>query len=347
MIMRRTLGTLAVLIPILTLFLLGCGDNGSPPVRSTDLFPLAVGNTWDYTGGKSDTITARELIDGSAYHQFNPESIFGGSGLVRLNDLNQLTLLVRCCGETVLFDFGAQPGDRWVFEDCTDGPLIEIALLDDDEAIVVPAGRFTGCHRFAFWGIQYVLCPGIGLVSAEDQAATNSYELVSYALKDPEPGPADPPPNMLVNGSFERFCCPGFFGWSIGNRALTSSTEDTPENGGCWSARLTADWAPTTAILRQRVEGVVDGDVLRLSAQVRAADSEGGGRIGLVVGDRPWMGEGKWASTSDTLWTELSLVDTLSLEAGDSVWVELSSFHTEIVPRVGLFDSVVLERVVD
>ena len=332
----RILGALAVLL----LFLLGCGgDGGTRPVRSSDLFPLAVGNIWNYTGGKSDTITAREFIDENVYYQFNSAFPFD---LVRMNELGQLVLIVRCCGETVLFDFQAQVGESWIFDDCTDGPFIEITLLAADDEVSVPAGLFTGCYRFAFIGIHYLLCPGVGLVAAESQVGTNSYQLRSYGLEDPEP--VIPSQNLVVNGSFERFCCPSFVGWTVFNPALTSPANDTPADGGCWSLRLTADWAPTTAILRQRIAGVADGDVLRLSAQVRAEDPMGGGSIGLLVGKAPWTKTGKWASTNDTLWTGLSLVDTLSMEPGDSVWVEISSFHTEIVPRVGFFDLVVLER---
>jgi hypothetical protein len=51
-----------------------------------------------------------------------------------------------------------------------------------------------------------------------------------------------------------------------------------------------------------------------------------------------------WARTSKTEWTVISLQDTVSLAEGDSVWVLLSSFDTEIAQRVGLFDMVVVER---
>lgn len=338
--MRRILGSLTAL----ALFLLGCGgDGGTRPVRGPDLFPLAVGNVWNYTEGKSDTVTAREFIEGNVYYQFNLDSLFG---LVRMNELDQLMLFARrCCGEIVLFDFEAQVGESWIFDNCTEAPSFEITLLDVDEAVSVPAGEFTGCYRFGFPWADYVLCPGVGLVEVDNPVGTASYRLTSYVLKDPEPLPPSPPQNLLVNGSFERFCCPSFLGWVVVNPGLTSPVPDAPEDGGCWSLRLTADWAPTTAILRQKIEGVTDGDVLRLSAQVRAEDPAGGGSIGLLVGEVPWTNTGKWASTNDTLWTRLTLVDTLSMEPGDSVWVEISALHTEIVPRVGLFDSVVLERV--
>jgi hypothetical protein len=43
-------------------------------------------------------------------------------------------------------------------------------------------------------------------------------------------------------------------------------------------------------------------------------------------------------------WTFLSVEDTLAANEGDSVWVLLTSLHTEIAQRIGRFDLVSLER---
>jgi hypothetical protein len=80
---------------------------------------------------------------------------------------------------------------------------------------------------------------------------------------------------------------------------------------------------------------------------VRADNEEGGGSIALYVGRIPYS-QGrvsKFAWTSNSDWTHLSVEDTVTLAEGDSVWVILSSFHTEISPRTGLFDMVVVGRV--
>jgi hypothetical protein len=59
----------------------------------------------------------------------------------------------------------------------------------------------------------------------------------------------------------------------------------------------------------------------------------------LFVGNSPSGKPAKSAWSWSETWTTLSVVDTLDLADGDFVWVRLSSFHTEVVPRIGLFDS--------
>src|SRR4029450_7551059 len=95
------------------------------------------------------------------------------------------------------------------------------------------------------------------------------------------------------------------------------------------------------------VLGVSSGDVLRLSAFVRAVDAEGGGSIALSVGPSYGLrlNRGKWAHSSSTSWTRLSVQDTVVRAPGDTVWVALSSFHTEITRRQGRFDLVSLRRI--
>jgi len=47
---------------------------------------------------------------------------------------------------------------------------------------------------------------------------------------------------------------------------------------------------------------------------------------------------------SDTVWSQISVTDTLELNANDTLWVVLSSPHTEILLLKGLFDLVKLEK---
>ena len=153
---------------------------------------------------------------------------------------------------------------------------------------------------------------------------------------------------VLTNGSFESDGEPSLAGWQPGNPNLASVVSPGAPGGGDWALQLVADWIPTLGFVRQRIEGLQDGDIVELRADVKAVGQEGGGSILLLVGDSPWSARAKWAASSSETWTTLSVLDTLELAPGDSVWVQLSSFGTEIMPRVGLFDSaslVVLEQV--
>jgi len=150
---------------------------------------------------------------------------------------------------------------------------------------------------------------------------------------------------LLQNGSFELNGSPSLDGWQPGNPALATLITPGGPGGGDWSLRLQADWAPTLGFVVQNIEGLQSGDVVELRVDVKAAGTDGGGSIGLRVGPDPWTGAGKSAWTASSEWTTLTVVDTLQFGEGDSLWVQLSSFNTEIVPRVGLFDNASLTRV--
>jgi len=150
--------------------------------------------------------------------------------------------------------------------------------------------------------------------------------------------------NLLPNGSFELNGQPTLEGWQAANDSLVSLTEEAAPEGGRWSLKLEADWAPTSGFVTALVPGIQDSDVLRLSAYVRSVGYLGGGKIALLVGSGSNRSVSKQKETPNVEWTFLSFEDTLTVSENDSVWVLLSSFHTEIAPRIGQFDLVSLER---
>lgn len=149
-------------------------------------------------------------------------------------------------------------------------------------------------------------------------------------------------PNLLANGSFEKNNNPTLQGWTFGNRQLARLTNEAPPKGGNWSLELTADWAPTSGYAETFVVTELSpGDILKLSAFVKALGPAGGGFIQLKIGSlTPRM-----ARTSETSWNEVSVTDTVKTGTVDTVWVRLSSLHTERMARKGLFDLVRLERI--
>jgi len=158
----------------------------------------------------------------------------------------------------------------------------------------------------------------------------------------------DPPPisNHIQNGSFENNDIPTLEGWRYGNQQLAELINDAPPNGGSWSLQLTADWAPTTAFVYTPVLNVQSGDIVELSAFVLVKEYLGGsGIIKLVSGPDINAERSKSISSNDSVWTQISLTDTLNLEPNDSLWVVLSAPITEIVPFKQLFDLVKLEKV--
>jgi hypothetical protein len=165
------------------------------------------------------------------------------------------------------------------------------------------------------------------------------------SCKDSSVAPRSNTP-LTLNGSFEIGGMPTLEGWRVGNPQLAQLVPQAPPNGGNWSLELTSDWAPTSGFAYAPLTDLKSGDVVRLSAYIRAAGPYGGGGIlQLVVGPQHYSSHRKFNSSTDTLWQQISVTDTLALSPGDTVWVVLSSLHTELVPFRGLFDLVTYERI--
>lgn len=150
--------------------------------------------------------------------------------------------------------------------------------------------------------------------------------------------------NLLQNGSFEESGQPTLAAWRFGNPDLASTVPSAAPGQGAWSLRLDADWAPTLGVAYASVPSARPGDRLRLSAYVRALSPDGGGVIKIVTGRTLGSGVECGAGTASVNWTRLSAEAVVSDDPADSVWVVLSSPHTEVTVRSGLFDGVTLVR---
>lgn len=150
------------------------------------------------------------------------------------------------------------------------------------------------------------------------------------------------------NGSFECGCRPTLEGWRFGDPELAAWREDAPPGGGSWCLKLQADSIPPYGYAYASVPDVEDGDVVRLSAFVRAVREGGGGKIMLCVGDFPVCHRSSYeneALSTCTDWTHLSVEDSVRLIGEDSVWVVLAPISiADATPSVGLFDMVVVEN---
>lgn len=154
--------------------------------------------------------------------------------------------------------------------------------------------------------------------------------------------------NILIDESFEKDHTPSLEGWQFGNPQLAQLVNEAPPDGGSWSLELTADWAPTTGYVYRPVAEVKSGDIVRLTAFVRGSGRFGGrGIIILTTDPNRYTSNTKSASSADTVWKQISVTDTLTLQTGDTLWVVLSSPVTEIVPFQQEFDLVRLEKITE
>lgn len=150
--------------------------------------------------------------------------------------------------------------------------------------------------------------------------------------------------SLLLDVSFEEDHTPTLEGWRFGNPQLAQLVNEAPPEGGNWSLQLTADWAPTTGYVYRPVTNVRSGDIVKLSAYVRAKGEGGTGIIALTIGPDHYADNSKHSFSSDTVWNKISVIDTLELEPNDTLWVILSSPITEVIPFQQLFDLVRLEK---
>ncbi len=148
--------------------------------------------------------------------------------------------------------------------------------------------------------------------------------------------------NLLSNGSFEINNQPSLKGWGFGERNLAKLVNQGAPNCGNWSLQLTSKLAPTSSFAYTVVTDVKQGDVVVLSANVRGYGRFGGkGTIGLIYG----RNAKSVSSDFDTVWTRISLTDTLTSAKTDTIWVFLYAPPTKNIPYQQLFDDVRLEKI--
>jgi len=151
--------------------------------------------------------------------------------------------------------------------------------------------------------------------------------------------------NLVPNGSFEQNGQATLATWEISNPSLASLDPHAPPGGGSWSLRLQADQVPTTSRARVAVQGLADGDVVRLSAYVQASGVGGGGLVGIeVTAANGQVRQKSFAAGDAPQWTRVEVTLTIASQPGDTVWVVLKAPPTELTARAGLFDLVTLER---
>lgn len=145
--------------------------------------------------------------------------------------------------------------------------------------------------------------------------------------------------NLVPNSSFESRGEPSMNGWQFSERYPPRILADAPDSGGCYSLGIGAGWIPMRGSAWASISGIQSGEVLRLSASVK-----GGSGIGLTAKPQPSMDGGKWIFSSDSSWTKLTIVDTVSLEPGAPVYVVLVGPTCEVCLETGQFDLVTLVR---
>lgn len=154
---------------------------------------------------------------------------------------------------------------------------------------------------------------------------------------------------QVVNGSFEVDGQPSLDGWRLTCEGV--SFEDASSDGGTWSLMLAPGnlqgCFPGQAF--QTIPVVQNGEVWRLTAWAkRSAATVTRARIFWMISAADGTTTNLSADTTSALsWTQLTVVDTLSLAPGDSVMIVLDAGQTSGPDIMGVgvsFDLVSVER---
>ncbi len=142
----------------------------------------------------------------------------------------------------------------------------------------------------------------------------------------------------LFSTSFESSGVPTTEGWVIPDTSLATLQHDAPTGGGEWSLGLEAGWYPQQGLARRFVSGLSGRNIVRLRV-----NSKGSFFRDISLGswtDRRF----KTLPCTSSVWTQLEILDTLTLRPEDSLVVTLNAGSTEVAFGRGLFDLVSLEK---
>lgn len=160
------------------------------------------------------------------------------------------------------------------------------------------------------------------------------------SCKKDSTGPED---IVIISDSFERYGAPSHQGWRV-NSDLTSASDDTPTDGGQWSLRLDPGQPPAIGNAVLEIEPSYGDGVYEFSAWVKTS-GEGFIRLGVLSLDQ--IIDSTTATASDSVWTKLIIVDTLSFASGDEIYLELSAGTSEVANWYALFDLAKLVKLPD
>lgn len=149
--------------------------------------------------------------------------------------------------------------------------------------------------------------------------------------------------NLIQNSSFETNNEPTLQYW-VTDTSLAQAVQDAPPGGGKWSLQLVPGWIPQEGFARTYVSGQSGVGVYRLTFWSKSIHSWQGS---VTIGQWTQMGwvQSKMIYCDSATWTQYSLTDTLSLQAGDTIGVHLSAGRAELAGGQVLFDLIDLEKI--
>jgi len=150
--------------------------------------------------------------------------------------------------------------------------------------------------------------------------------------------------DVLVNTSFELGGSPTLAGWTIVTDPAVEFSTDVPPEGGGWSVTVDATWTPPTAPAQVlTIVPTQDGtSIYRLT--VWAKRNGVGGSAAILIKQSGTTLLSKSVFIQDSLWTAITILDTISTTLGDSIGVRLAGGISQLAGGTTYFDLCLLER---
>jgi hypothetical protein len=157
--------------------------------------------------------------------------------------------------------------------------------------------------------------------------------------------PAGEVSNLVKNGSFEENGKGSLKYWFGPDSSLAKLVNDAPERGGQWSVAIPMHrLEPENFRLAQAVNLHSGTHILQFSFWAKKKGIAGGARLLRQTSDGKLIGEGGLV-VKDTVWTQYTLLDTVQLQKGEKLYVDLSGGATELGSGTTSFDLVSLTEV--
>ncbi len=163
-----------------------------------------------------------------------------------------------------------------------------------------------------------------------------------------EAGGGLPPPNLLLsNQTFDDGSNASLNGWTYARSDVDSvahfSTDIPPGSSGKWSLSLSPGWVPSTEYVYRNFIGLTSG-IYKLTVWVKVLGNHGGGE--LLISSKPLQ---PWkpltsSSVSDTIWKQITLLDTLTFGAADTTSLIFTGGATEVANWSVLYNNITFER---
>jgi hypothetical protein len=145
---------------------------------------------------------------------------------------------------------------------------------------------------------------------------------------------AIPARSQIINGSFENDS--GAFSLEGWRNYISAPSSDTPPGGGNWSVEIGGGDVVGSCV--QTIADIQYGGIYELKCWAKLL--AGWGRIGWYIDRNPKRA----VFVTDTMWTQISVVDTFFIGSSDSVQVALESAGGLYYSGATLFDLVQVQK---